>query len=529
MYKPTWVTHTFAGGWATDFGTTVYHGPDNSGGFRLPFLIDAQNVVYEFDGGPRKKPGTNTLNSTAMESGASVFGVFDYWRQGTSGTASQKRVIHVSTKIKKDDADGTFTDIFSNVEPNVIPQYSTFDDLLIIGSSSTVDAPRSWDQSTAQLLAGSPPRFSFSVNHKNRQWAAGVYTTPSRLYYSENLDPEDWTGAGSGAIDLDPNDGDMIVGIISHKNELLVFKGPYKGSIHRITGSAPADFARTTLFRGISAAWINNIFTYGDDIGFISPRGTVHSLNATAAYGDYNQSYLSYPINSYLRSELNHSRHRFWHAVNDPANGYVLLSVSRAGVARNDVILMMDYRFLAQGDRDPRWALWTDFGAQSLALAFDTSNRQRVFAGGNDGFVYRLDQANRTHDDTAITYKVTTPSLTYGSDLHTKTLYVLGAGIAPRNANSFTLGWQRDNVAYQFETLIQGGADVLGPWPVNQFTLNTSTLGGAAFSTRFVEAETGGEFKAIRYQVTDTANNSDLELHSIGAGIAGGSASTENV
>jgi hypothetical protein len=67
----------------------------------------------------------------------------------------------------------------------------------------------------------------------------GRATNPSRLYYSANVDPEDWVGVGSGSIDIDINDGDMITGIASYQDNLFVFKGPNKGSIHRITGSSP--------------------------------------------------------------------------------------------------------------------------------------------------------------------------------------------------------------------------------------------------------------------------------------------------
>ena len=153
-----------------------------------------------------------------------------------------------------------------------------------------MDVPRSWDQTTAQNLAGTPPRFSFGVSHKNRAWAAGVYATPSRLHYSANVDPEDWIGAGSGSIDIDPNDGDMITGLVSHKDELFVFKGPNKGSIHRIIGSSPTGsdaFSRKNFVKGLGACWHNAIFPFGDDIGFVSQYGSVHSLSATAAYGTF--------------------------------------------------------------------------------------------------------------------------------------------------------------------------------------------------------------------------------------------------
>ena len=181
------VRHLFSGGWNTDSGPSVDVAPDREGIVRIPYLIDADNCIYETDGGPHKVGGTSRVNSSELESGAVIKGLFDYWRQGTGGAPTQKRIIHIGTKIKKDDADGTFTDIFTGLESGSIPAYSTFDDLLIMSSDSTTDVPKSWDQTTAQNLAGSPPNFAFSATHKNRSWAAGNAALPSRLYFSAGL------------------------------------------------------------------------------------------------------------------------------------------------------------------------------------------------------------------------------------------------------------------------------------------------------------------------------------------------------
>jgi len=60
------------------------------------------------------------------------------------------------------------------------------------------------------------------------------------------------------------------------------------------------------------------------------------------------------------------------------------------------------------------------------------------------------------------------------------------------------------------------------------FTLDTSVLGGGTFVPRFIELETGGEFRAITYHLTDAVNESDLEVHNIGAAIKPSGWSTEN-
>jgi len=523
LNKAKWITHQFAGGWATDFGPTAYTSPGQDGKLQIPYLLDARNTVYEFDGGVHKAPGTSLLNASALESGASIRGLYDFWRQGTVDSATQRRIIHVGTKIKYDQANGTFIDLFTGMSATSIPQYSTFDDLLLIGSSAPADLPRSWDNTTAQLLAGSPPNFSFSVTHKNHQFAAGVFTNPSRLYYSVPLNPEDWTNTGSGSIDIDPNDGDMITGIISHKDNLWVFKGPNKGSIHRISGSSTSDWAKTPFVTGLPVGWIHSIFRFGDDIGFVTVNCSVHSLKATAAYGDYNQAWLSYPINKYMQESVNNSRSRFFVTATDPNRGYVWIGITPSGQVTNTRYLIMDYRFLSQNEPYPRWSYWDSRAFASIHLVRDVS-RPRLLAGGYNGFVYKLDNTTRSDNGVAINMNVQTPSLTYGEEWLLKTLEDAGVSLNALNNNPVSFTWIRDGVASTSTTVTQGATGAL--FDVGLF--DTAVFGGQAFVPRFFGIENGGDFRAISYQFGDSADTSDLEIHSFMAKISPSGESVEN-
>ncbi len=350
------VHHTFGGGWAPDFGPSVDLGPSQSGELVIPYLLEAENNRYSLDGGPVKIGGADKLNAAVMESGAAIRGLFDFWRLGTSASPTQKRIVHVGTKILKDAADGTFTDLFTGLTSNSIPSYSVFGDALILSQTGN-DVPRWYDNTTAQNLAGSPPNFAFSTAHKNRVWAAGVTDNPSRLYYCALLDEEDWTGAGSGFIDIEPDDGDRITGLISDQNDLFVFKGPHVGSIHRITGSSPTGsdgFSRVTYVRGIGAVGQNTIFAFRDDVGFMASGGSIHSLRATAAFGDFKESALSFPINDWLQEHLDHTTlDQCWAAV-DENLGIVRLTIPIDGANTPNAMIQMDYRRTTRdGSVDP--------------------------------------------------------------------------------------------------------------------------------------------------------------------------------
>ena len=327
----------------------------------VPWLNDAENVEFLLDGGVRKVGGTQKLNSSAMESNAQVYGLFDYWRMGSGGTPAQKRVVHVGTTIKKDDADGTFTNIATGMTDEAVPSYALFDDDLIIMSDSS-DVPQTWDQSgNTTTLGTNTPNGAFGVTHKNRFFMSGVNTAPSKLFYSRPL-PEgpggDWNNANAGSLLIDPGDGDRITGLVSYKDELWIFKGPYKGSIHRLAGSSPTSvagdnsaigtgaFTLIPFIRGVGSVNHNMIFKYNDDIGFMWSDGTIRSLQATAAFGDFREASLSLPINSFLRDRINHTQLRYGQAKTSVARGCVYITVPVDTSTDNNILLCMDTRFI---------------------------------------------------------------------------------------------------------------------------------------------------------------------------------------
>lgn len=463
------VTHTFAGGWATDFGPNYYGGPDQSGMMAIPFLINAKNVIYELDGGPHKCPGTTALNASVIGSATTtVEGLYDYWKFGTAGTPVQKRIVYAGTTMYADAADGVFVSKATGMPSDAVVCFSTFNDLLIVSFNDTTQVPQQYDQTTWGNLTGSPPRFSFSVKHKNKQWAAGDWTKPYRLYYSVDNNPQDWTSAGSGSIDIDLGDGDMITGLASYKDQLWVFKGPYKMSIHTISGSSPTGsdaYSRQTFTTGVSAVWQNAIFPWGDDLGFMSPYGSVHSVRATAAYGNYNQIALSFPIASFVRDQTNQNRLKYAWAVDSPENGRVLITLPQNGSNTNNAVLSMDYRFgVSPPSVYPRWSLWDSFSWASLARVYDSGSKNRpiTMAGTYTGLVVKGEQVTRTNNGASINDKVTFPFLTYGSEIRKKTLEKASIGVQPKNANNITIGWTTELVSQQTTTVAQGGSDTLG-------------------------------------------------------------------
>lgn len=527
--------HLWGGGFASDYGATANVAPSQTGDVVFPFLTTAKNVFFELDGAPHKIGGTAKLNSSVLESGLQIRGLFDFWHQGTTYTPTQRRIVYCSTKILADSADGTFVAIKTGLETDKVPCFTVFNDQVIMSSDSLIDPITTWDGTSVASLTDTPPQFSFSCVHKNHVWAAGVAAFPSRLYYSKQFDATNWETSmspdfTSGHIDIDPNDGDRITAIASHKDNLWVFKGPYKGSIHRIAGSANTgsdSYTRITFINGLGAVSHNTLFRLRDDLGFMWSDGTIHSLAATSAYGDYNESALSRPIHKYIRENVNLSKlSRAWAATNVSTN-QVWFTVPTLTNSYCDQVLMMD--FTRQG---VWWGLLPALDANCVARVIDPviSNRPIFMIGGKDGYVRKTDQSTRSIDGvTAIDAEIDTPFTNYGTAIALKTLANASLGIAPKGNYSISFGWTRDGNAQQLTSVTQAGfGDVLGPASANQFTLDTSVLAGSQYVDVFPSMEEGGEFRAISYQVRNNVVGQDFEVHSISTQFETDSQSTES-
>jgi hypothetical protein len=533
------LTHVFAGGWATDFGQVADVTVGADGQVRIPFLLEAKNVYYELDGAPHKIGGRQKYvpasGDPALESGATVTGIFDYWKMGTSLTGTQRRVAMVGTKLWDLDSD---SEILSGFTANAIPNFNTFDDKLII--STTEDVPHSWDQITPQVLAGSPPNFSFSVTHKGRLFAAGDVNNPSKVYYSPFDDPENATGFGWSEFNVNPGDGDVVTGLASFRGELWIFKGPHKGSIHRLEGSSALGvngsaltlgqdaFKLTPFVEGVGAVAQSTIFRMGNDLAFMWSDGAIHTLQGTAAFGDMLQSTLSQPINNWLREHIVHSRLRFAQAAVDNQRGYALITVTVNAGSENNEILMIDFR------RQPVWwAHWPAEDMASLALMNDTENQglPSVFGGGYDGYTYRLNGNARNVDtDTAISAEAEAPFLNYGLPFTLKEIDSVALNAAPSGGSTMTFGWTRDDQPEQTVSIVQTSSSRLAPATPEseEFELDTSILGGNAGREYFYDLHGGGEFRRVKFRVANAELDRDLELHSIGLKLRPTAESLEN-
>ena len=103
-------------------------------------------------------------------------------------------------------------------------------------------------------------------------WAGGVTEVPDVVYYSVLLDGDDWTGTGSGSIDLKSVWGnDEIVAIapfygqlvIFGKNNIVLYDNPESGGI----------LALNEVIRGVGCVARDSVQAIADDLVFLSETG----------------------------------------------------------------------------------------------------------------------------------------------------------------------------------------------------------------------------------------------------------------
>lgn len=497
------------GGFDTDSGPMAPHVVDQSGHVVIPWLTTAENLIYHLDGWFQKMPGASKVNSAATGASDAVMGIFDYWRQGTAGSPTQKRVIYAGESIYKDDADGTWDSLKGSLTANAMPWASYMNDEIILSSTSDADVPQVYDQTSIGDLGGTPPDFTVSMEHKDRLFAFGAKAAPSRLYYTVLGDHEDWTGSGSGSIDIFSDDGARITAIKSHNDELVIWKGPEHGAVYRLIGSSPTGaeaFQLIPMVKGVGAVNQQSLIVLGADLAWWSHEG-IHTLSATAQFGNYANAFISAPFATYYQDRLNHSRLPFVWGQNFITHGLALWTVSTAGVTTNDLILGLDYRF-----RPARAFLWPAYDVASIGMVRDSTNGTIPWVGTYTGFVLRTDQVARNIAGVGYASRAEGPYLPFGDIFETKAALAGVVDFVPKGGTTFSMGWSRDHHTTQFETVSQSGGAVL-----DSFTLDTDTLGGGNIRHGFFPME--GLFKALRPHWSQGVNQDgedvDCEIHGL--------------
>jgi hypothetical protein len=277
----------------------------------------------------------------------------------TTPTLSLLRVLYDNTPVAQTLATGLST--------TARYQFATQNDILFIVNGENVN--KKWDGTTFADQAGSPPIAKYIRVHKNRMFLAGNPTNPSRLYFSELGDPENWPVLYF--IDIGKGDGDKITGFGVLLDNLVIFK---TNSIWVLQGDSPSNFVLRKVVDGygsVSQTSITNVketltaFTKDGVFFFDGVRSALASEKIEKTIKNLNKSYLSLASAVFFDNKL-------------------YIAVPEGDSMKNNLVLVFDTLRTAwtlyRGIPVSEWVVWRKYNQD--ILLFGSSETGQVYEFG---------------------------------------------------------------------------------------------------------------------------------------------------
>ena len=471
-------------------------------------------ITYTFTGAVSLSESPVSTGSITVSRSAKVLDVIDYWRTNGSSvkvqetvavTSQQKFFVYDSSGRRSElNDDGT---TLSGVETKV--NSLVMNERLIWAFAALGDKAKKYrpeSDTDVQDLAGSPPDFSMMRIHQGRLWTNNK-TNKDRLEYSSPGNPEEWNGTGdSGAIDIEPGDGDAdgITAIFPpFKGALFVAKG---AKLYQISGDSPENYRVDAVSSGVGCVNHKSVVAVDqDDIVFVSQKG-VHSLAATAAHGDFEGEFLSSKIQPAF-NKWDQSKLKFIQAVYDAEINSVAFSVTEAaaGGSPNDVWLL--------NVNNKQWYQWPDISCESLGYRINVLSKKKILMGTNDGRVIEAQNGTFTDFGTSgYEYKVRTGTIyPDGSPVTIKGFKKLGFLFRPKGDFQATVRVKIDNQAAQYLSFEQeASGDLLG----STFVLGASRLGVDNVLAPYMK-QIDGFGRGCVIEITQSGTGEQLEIYGV--------------
>lgn len=377
--------------------------------------FDLLNVTLDTRGQLLKRNGQSMVNSsTGILTTSAVTGGGYH----TSSSGSNFFGIVVGTNVYREA--NTFAGSYTNVTSTVtltssasnLVQVTDLNDKLIF--CNELDKPFYLD-STNNAVAISTPLFTGAKTCTTY----GTYlvignTTESAVNYSSRIRWSDINLPNSfpalNYIDVEPDDGDRIVSIISFDDSVYIFK---KRSVYRmlITGlDGPDAFVIRPVVRNIGA-WAKNSVRVIPNVGIaFLAQNTLYVLNDSGLnpVGDSIQR----TFDSVNRSQWGNAvaavypkRYQYW------------ISVATGSATSNNATLIYDYVQKA-------WSVYSNMNINAMAQAEDSNGNNILLTGDYSGNQYKQDTTNTTDNlngtVTNVSFSYTTPDIILDSPEFTK-------------------------------------------------------------------------------------------------------------
>jgi hypothetical protein len=350
----------------------------------------------------------------------------------------------------------------------------------------------------------------FGVQHANRLWAGGNDSDPHRIYFSQ-IDPHtSFSGTGSGHLAIYPGEGDGLVGGVSFRGLLVLWK--YPTGIYYVDTRDPnvANWSVNKITKSVGAVNPQTIFQIANDILYLDHGGNLHLLSATQELGETSTSNISQvaDLGPFMRSNVNLSAIRKSVGTWFDAKAKAWIALPRTGEVENGLRVTIDFNNAEAGPRyflsrrDIISAVWMRPGADKLL---------KPVIGDDAGFIWLMDSDNLNKGGEAYKFEFHTANTDFGyADLSlaykaksTAFLEVV-ADVETTATLSIKVFW--DDVLTETLTMVLQPAGA----GLGSFVLDTDVLGTSG--TRSARQRMQGSGKRLKLIVENEELNQEIAL-----------------
>jgi hypothetical protein len=476
-------------------GLSGLNGNRNQSQIPLDSLINADNLTYD-SGTLQKEGGAAKLNTTALNAGGGGSGIIGAW--DWHPTQSQQRTIVFSNDgILYRSTASAFTSMAGattlTATGDVVPffveggkEVAANNKKLFIFSGVNPVGVIDGDATTATTLTSGPADWTatnqpaFGLLHVGRLWGGGNLNDPHRLYYSAASDHEQFSSPG-GTVAVYPGEGERMVAAVSFKGFILCFKAPRGVYAVDTRDATVANWRVDKLNENIGACGPQSVVVIDNDVLYMDNSAQLHLISRIED-GTFDASNLSqeHDMQDYMKDNFNFARLYHARGVYYYAKREVHIGIAAQGDTNNTRRFVVDFN-----RPQPRFRVSSRDVSDAVFLRHDSDGVPRLAIGDNDGFVWNLDQDDRTADGSGYAAQWQTPHMDMGHidpnlSVRRKNGRFLEMVVEPTGNYDLTIDILWDNAASETINFNLGA----GAASIGTFILDTDILGGGDVLTK---------------------------------------------
>lgn len=255
----------------------------------------------------------------------------------------------------------------------------------------------SWSELSSELQSFSLMTTNFFVSYtpkymeinQNSLFISGFSGQPSYTWFSNIAEPEVYEP--ENFFETRTNDGDVITGLKTFQNQLLIFK---RKSFSKLVGSDPSTYQLVELSTEYGCLSNRAIVEFNNNILFLDENGIIQ-------YNGANWEIISDPIEPTLRTMNVNAAYEQAVAVHYIERKQIWFGIPVNGSTVNNLTVIYDYLLGA-------WTFVDGFNPCTYATVKQYLTKSTVWYGNYSGMVYYMSPSFYSHNGSAFTCVVET-------------------------------------------------------------------------------------------------------------------------